>query len=55
MRAVAGIPYRRPRWYRRLGATFGIGITAIIIGALLAIALAIAIVTGLLVLRQAIG
>jgi hypothetical protein len=55
VRAVAGTPYRPPRWYRRLGAIFGIGATTIVIGALLAIAIAILIVTGLLVLRQAVG
>jgi len=55
VRAVAGTPYRPPRWYRRIGAIFGIGITTIIVGALLAIAIAIAIVTGLLFLRQAVG
>jgi hypothetical protein len=55
VRAVAGAPYRPPRWYRRIGAIFGIGLTTIVIGALLAIAIAIAIVAGLLVLRQAVG
>jgi hypothetical protein len=34
---------------------FGIGITTIVIGALLAIAIAIAVVAGLLFLRQAVG
>ena len=55
VRAVAGIPYRPPRWYRRIGAIFGIGLTTIVIGALLAIAIAIAVVSGLLFLRQAVG
>ena len=55
MRAVAGTPYRPPRWYRRIGAILGIGVTTIIIGALLAIAIAILIVAGLLLLRQAVG
>jgi hypothetical protein len=55
VRAVAGTPYRPPRWYRRIGAILGIGLTTLIIGTLLAIAIAIAIVAGLLVLRQAVG
>ena len=55
VRAVAGTPYRAPRWYRRIGAIFGIGFTTIVIGALLAIAIAIAVVAGVLFLRQAVG
>jgi hypothetical protein len=54
-RAVAGMPYRRTRWYRRIGALFGIGITTVVVGALLAMAVAIAIVTAVLALRQAVG
>ncbi len=54
-RAVAGMPYRRTRWYRRIGAIFGIGITTVVVGALLAMAIAIAIVTAVLALRQAVG
>jgi len=54
-RAVAGTPYRRPRWYRRIGAIFGIGITTVVVGALLAMAIAIVAVTALLMLRQAVG
>ena len=55
VRAVAGTPFRPPRWYRRIGAIFGIGITTIVVGALLAIGIAIAVVTALLMLRQAVG
>ncbi len=55
VRAVAGTPFRPPRWYRRLGAIFGIGITTIVVGALLAMAIAIGVVTLLLLLRQAVG
>jgi hypothetical protein len=54
-RAIAGTPYRRPRWYRRIGALFGIGITTVVVGALLAMAIAIVVVTAFLMLRQAVG
>ena len=55
VKAVAGTPFRPPRWYRRIGAIFGIGITTVVVGALLAMGIAIAIVTALLMLRQAVG
>jgi hypothetical protein len=54
-RAVAGMPYRKTRWYRRIGALFGIGITTVVVGALLAMAIAIAVVSAVLALRQAVG
>jgi hypothetical protein len=53
--AVAGTPYRPPRWYRRLGAIFGIGIVTAVVGALLAIAVAVLVVAALLTVRQAVG
>ncbi len=55
LKAVAGTPYRPPRWYRRLGSIFGIGIVTAIVGALLAIALALLVVVVLLTIRQAVG
>ncbi len=55
LRAVAGTPYRPPRWYRRLGSILGIGIVTAVVGALLAIALAVLVVVTLLTIRQAVG
>jgi hypothetical protein len=55
LKAVAGTPYRPPHWYRRLGAIFGIGIMTAVVGALLAIALAVMVVVVLLSIRQAVG
>jgi hypothetical protein len=55
LKAVAGTPYRPPRWYRRLGSILGIGIVAAVVGALLAIALAVLVVVTLLTIRQAVG
>jgi len=52
---VAGTPHRPPRWYRRLGSIFGIGIVTAVVGALLAIALAVLVVVTLLTIRQAVG
>lgn len=55
LKAVAGTPYRPPRWYRRLGSILGIGMVTAVVGALLAIALAVLVVVTLLTIRQAVG
>lgn len=49
------VPYRPPRWYRRIGALFGLGVTAVVSGALLAIAVGIVAAIAYFLLKQAVG
>lgn len=49
------VPYRGTPWYRRIVALFGLGVTSLILGAIVAIFVAAIVLAGFAVVNSILG
>lgn len=53
--AVPAVLYRKPKWYQRIAAVTGMGLLALVVGFVVALAISVVVVGSYLLLRGAVG